>query len=98
MLPRASLKDAVSVAERIRRTLESRHWTLEPNGERVGRVTVSFGVAKLRPDETGAELLKRAGQRLYDAKAKGRNCVVAESGDELSRPDGRPRVRRAASG
>ena len=98
MLPRASLEDAIRVAERIRRILESKHWTLEPNGECVERVTVSFGVAKLRPDETGAELLQRADQRLYDAKAKGRNCVVAESVHDAAPSDGPPRVRRAASG
>ncbi len=97
MLPGASLIDAVEAAERVRRVLESKQWTLEPSGERVGKVTVSLGVAKLRPHETGAELLKRVDDRLYDAKAKGRNCVVAESADAPAEATRRSRLRRAAS-
>ena len=98
MLPGAGLDDAVRVAERIRKVLESKQWTIEPNRERVGRITVSIGVAKLRPGETGPELLKRVDECLYDAKAKGRNCVVAESVEDVSRSDGAARVQRVANG
>ena len=59
---------------------------------------MSIGVAKLRPSETGAELLKRVDECLYDAKAKGRNCVVAESAEDGSRSDMAARVRRVANG
>ncbi len=97
LLPGASLQDAVKAVERIRRILESKQWKIEPNGEHVGRVTVSFGVAKFRPNETGAELLERVDQRLYDAKANGRNRVVAESAREPLRPSAPARVQRAAS-
>ncbi len=97
MLPGASLIEAIEAAERVRRVLQSKQWTLEPRGERVGKVTVSLGVAKLRPNETGAELLKRVDARLYDAKSKGRNCVVAESADEPDEGARRPRLRRAAN-
>ena len=37
MLPGAGLDDAVRVAERIRKVLESKQWTIEPNRERVGK-------------------------------------------------------------
>ena len=97
MLPGADLDDAVNVAERIRKVLESKQWTIAPNREPVGRITVSIGVAKLRPGETGPGLVKRADECLYDAKAKGRNCVVAES-VQGARPDGAARVRRVANG
>lgn len=98
MLPGARLEDAVTVAERIRKVLESKLWTIGPNRQNVGKITVSFGVAKLRPDETSAQLLKRVDECLYDAKANGRNRVVAEAADEP--PDAKPdaRLPRVANG
>ncbi|MBV8106375.1 MAG: GGDEF domain-containing protein [Hyphomicrobiales bacterium] len=97
MLPGAGLSEAVEAAERIRRVLESKQWTVEPSGERVGKITVSFGVAKLRADETGADLLRRVDGHLYDAKARGRNRVVAERPEDVPPVSRRTRSRRAAS-
>ena len=53
IFPGARLVDAAAAAERIRCILESKHWTIEPSGERISKVTASFGVAKLRADEFG---------------------------------------------
>jgi diguanylate cyclase len=86
MLPGVGLGDAVSIADRIRTILEGKRWTIEPNHQRIGKVTVSFGVARYRPGETGTQLLKRADECLYDAKAHGRNCVVPEDAREASEP------------
>ena len=97
MLPGANLSDAVKAVERVRKVLESKQWTLEPSGERLGKVTASFCVAKLRPNESGSEFLKRVDERLYDAKSKGSNCVVAESADEPPGTTKPPRLRRAAN-
>lgn len=44
------------------------------------RLTVSIGVASLRPDENFEQLFKRADIALYEAKASGRNCVVVAEG------------------
>ena len=51
IFPGARLGEAVSAVERIRGVLESKQWTIEPSGERVGKVTASFGVGRLRADE-----------------------------------------------
>ncbi len=96
MLPGASLKEATGAAERIRKILEAKHWTLGPTGEPVGAITASFGVAKLRDAETAAELVKRADDLLYDAKAGGRNRVVADTDATLS-PAPQRREARAAN-
>ena len=97
IFPGARLGEAVTAAERIRGVLESKQWTIEPSGERVGRVTASFGVAKLRADESPNDLLRRADERLYEAKVQGRNRVVADDpNDETSRSA--PRNRRATAG
>lgn len=97
IFPGARLVDAVTATERIRGVLESKQWTIEPSGERIGAVTASFGVARLRADESANDLLQRADQRLYEAKVKGRNCVVADGeSDEASAPRSSARGRAAA--
>jgi len=97
IFPGARLADAVTAAERIRGVLESKQWTIEPSGERISKVTASFGVARLRADESANDLLQRADQRLYEAKVKGRNCVVADGeSDEAAPSRPSPRSRAAA--
>jgi eukaryotic-like serine/threonine-protein kinase len=60
--------DAMDIAERLRSTVAS-----SPIGP--VRVTVSIGVADLKPDDELEGLLARADEALYQAKAAGRNCV-----------------------
>jgi diguanylate cyclase len=61
------------------------------SGERLGHVTVSIGVASLRPTDSPQSLIDRADMCLYAAKSSGRNQVVAECDI-----DARGRVTRAA--
>jgi diguanylate cyclase len=97
IFPGARLLDAVAATERIRGILESKQWTIEPSGERISKVTASFGVSKLRADESANDLLRRVDERLYEAKVQGRNRVVADDPkDETSQSS--PRDRRAAAG
>jgi diguanylate cyclase len=96
IFPGARLVDAVTATERIRRILESKQWTIEPSGERVGKVTASFGVAKLRAHESANDLLQRADQRLYEAKVQGRNCVAADGESDEASSRSPPRSRAAA--
>jgi diguanylate cyclase len=86
------------VVERIRGILESKQWTVEPSGERVGKVTASFGVARLRATDSGADLIERADQRLYEAKVQGRNRVVSDSADDDASSPPRPARPSASSG
>ncbi|MBL8414858.1 MAG: diguanylate cyclase [Propionivibrio sp.] len=58
------------MAEKTREIIED----LEPCGL---RVTASFGVAQLRPDETYENLFGRADSAMYEAKRAGRNQVVS---------------------
>jgi diguanylate cyclase (GGDEF)-like protein len=48
-------------------------------------VTVSIGVAQLRPGQTASDLILAADQAMYAAKTRGRNLVVAQSAAEAAR-------------
>ena len=65
--------DAVIVADRVRHKISE---TLIRFEKHAFRVTISFGIATMYPDDeiTKEELLNRADQALYRAKAAGRNC------------------------
>jgi diguanylate cyclase (GGDEF)-like protein len=69
VLPGASEKDAVTVAERLRQAVSKRR----PAG--VG-VTISIGAAVTKPDAVNTDdLVARADAALYSAKANGRDAV-----------------------
>jgi diguanylate cyclase (GGDEF)-like protein len=68
---------ALELAERVRRALRSTDIALDQG---VLRVTASVGVAMLHPDDTEPEqLIRRADQAMYAAKAAGRDRVVVET-------------------
>lgn len=51
---------------------------------RVVRFTLSCGAAELAPGDSEEDLLKRADDALYEAKRKGRSCVVVKKRSILS--------------
>jgi len=63
------LRGAEVIAEKIRHAIESHGF------DKVGRVTVSFGVTQFKQDDTEDSFIKRADETLYKAKEKGRNRV-----------------------
>lgn len=76
LLPATPLAQAAGLAERLRSTLAA----LRPAPAE--GLTASLGLAAWRSGETAAELVRRADQALYRAKAAGRNRVET---DGLSR-------------
>ncbi len=75
VLPETPLREAAGVADSLRTRLEALPVELPESGE-VLRLTASFGVAQLLPEEgSGGVLLARADAALYRAKALGRNRV-----------------------
>lgn len=74
LLEGASLFDARNIAETLRDQVRQNQFR-DPKG-RVFRITSSFGVSMLNPDDrTIDDLLSRADQALYRAKANGRDRV-----------------------
>ncbi|MDJ0927016.1 MAG: GGDEF domain-containing protein [Gammaproteobacteria bacterium] len=76
ILPNTGSAGAERCAERIRQAISNRPF------DDIYRVTVSVGVASYRRGETVPELLTRADEALYRAKAEGRNRVVTADATE----------------
>lgn len=72
LLPNSDLADADKIMQRVQRELTKQYF-LHDN-QRV-LITFSAGVAQLQTDEAQADLLKRADDAMYKAKAAGRNRV-----------------------
>ncbi len=71
LLPDTGLEEAIGVANSLKEVINSEEF------EHVGTVTCSYGVAILKENETGEELLKRSDEKLYLAKEAGRNRIVS---------------------
>lgn len=63
------------VAEQIRAALDGKRLINRGSGKHLSGVTISIGVAELRPNERSASLIERADAALYQAKNSGRNKV-----------------------
>jgi diguanylate cyclase (GGDEF)-like protein len=70
VLPDTPHDSAVTILDRLRAIIADLDWSAFSPGM---RVTISAGVATLRPDETEDKFLARADTALYAAKARGRN-------------------------
>ena len=81
LFPEAELAQATSILNQIQKQLESKRWAVAASGERLGAITASFGVARLRDGESADELLRRVDAKLYEAKANGRNRVAVDASD-----------------
>ncbi len=79
LLPGTFLKAGVAVAENLRRAVATRDVINRSTGEKLGRITMSVGVAEHYQGEPVEELIERADAALYTAKHNGRNQVAAAS-------------------
>ena len=82
LMPETKLDGALPAIERLRLRMERE--VRVPGG---GPVTVSCGIAEWSGlcDDTGADVVRRADEALYDAKRKGRNCVVVAEAVPVAR-------------
>lgn len=83
ILPNTSLKEAVAIAERIRRAFAQA--SVDAYGGRAG-ATVSIGIAGAEHAGVDLEVLHAAADAaVYEAKARGRDCVVVADPETLRR-------------
>jgi diguanylate cyclase len=82
VLPNTALRQALTVADHIRRAIMSKELKKKSTGEILGRVTISVGVSMLKPDDDTESLIERADACLYAAKRNGRNRVICEADPE----------------
>jgi diguanylate cyclase (GGDEF)-like protein len=75
ILPDTSDHEATRSLDRQRTIIADLDWSAFSPGM---QVTISAGVAALKPEETADILLARADRALYAAKAKGRNRIVTD--------------------
>jgi diguanylate cyclase len=79
ILPKTRLDAALDLTERMRRQLEAKELVLNESGEKIGKVTASFGIAQLGEQDDAERLIQRADENLYEAKCAGRNRVIADA-------------------
>jgi diguanylate cyclase (GGDEF)-like protein len=74
LLPEVDQKGAAQLAEKVRKLVEKHVFKFD--GEEIP-VTLSAGVATLaKKSEDAHELIRRADEKLYEAKSSGRNRVA----------------------
>src|SRR5262245_49947914 len=82
VLPNTALRQALTVADHIRRAVMAKELKKKSTGEILGRVTISVGVSILKPGDDTYSLIERADACLYAAKRNGRNRVICEADPE----------------
>jgi diguanylate cyclase len=84
VLPNTGLRQALTVADHIRRAVMAKELKKKSTGEILGRVTISVGISMLQPGDDTDSLIERADICLYAAKRAGRNRVVCEVDPEYT--------------
>jgi len=84
VLPNTALRQALTVADHIRRAVMAKELKKKSTGEILGRVTISVGVSMLKQGDDTDSLIERADACLYAAKRNGRNRVICEADPEYS--------------
>jgi diguanylate cyclase len=79
VLPDCALDTAVSLSEKLKGFLETMKWKRKGTGNTMGKITLSFGVARYRYDESMEDFIQRVDEALYRSKKNGRNRVTSEA-------------------
>jgi diguanylate cyclase (GGDEF)-like protein len=74
VLPDMDTNSAAGALDRLRAIVADLEWSAFSPGM---KVTISAGVATLKPNETSDTFLARADRALYAAKAQGRNRITS---------------------
>jgi len=77
ILPDTALESAIVVANNLRNAVATKDVINRNSGEKLGRITMSSGVAEYVAGEDARDLIERADAALYTAKHNGRNQVAA---------------------
>ncbi len=82
LLPNTRLSVALQLANALRATMESMSLTRRKSGDKLGRITLSGGVAEVAPGEAPDSVVARSDAALYLAKSRGRNRIEVHSGGQ----------------
>lgn len=77
LLPESGATAGMSVGNALRKALANKDVINRNTGDKLGRITMSVGVAEYVTGESPEELIERADGALYTAKHNGRNQVAA---------------------
>ena len=83
LCPETPLDDAFNKAERLRKAFEKAKVVKTDEF----KITASFGVAQLEPDDEPDDVLQRADKALYVSKRQGRNCTNKLTSTQLRKHD-----------
>jgi diguanylate cyclase len=86
LLPNTRLDQAMRVAEQIRLAVMSKELVKRSTGERLGRITISFGCSMWSAGDTSGAMIERADAALYAAKRAGRNQVMSQDASGMMMP------------
>ena len=79
LLLNTSQKNAMSVAEKLRVLVEKLRIKRRNSDEFLKGITICIGVSELNKDEPLMEAIDEADKALFNAKDKGRNCIVSKN-------------------
>ncbi len=79
VMPSTGAVDAAQIAEKIRRTVESKKLLRKSTNEDLGNITVSLGIANYNGAESIEALIERADNNLYRSKTEGRNRATSDT-------------------
>ncbi len=77
ILPNTNLVAGISVGNSLRKAVATKDIINRSTGNKMGRITMSVGVAEYQSGESIEDLISRADAALYTAKHNGRNQVAA---------------------